>query len=86
MIASAQNSVPSLAEYNMHCIRSFRVRWGRSTMPLDEEESAAVVLISYPLELATLRRSCDPESSPPPSVVIEALTWSGRRLGSRSVK
>ena len=57
----------------MHLICSFKVQWGCSTIPLDEEESAAVVSISYPLDLTTLCRSRDPDSSPPLSVVIDTL-------------
>jgi hypothetical protein len=83
--ASAQNSVPSLAEYIMHLILSFNVRCGRSTIPFCNDESAAVELTSYPCELQTLFKSCDSDSSPPPSVVIVASAWSGSRSPKKSM-
>ena len=83
--ASAQNSVPSLAEYIIHLILSFNVRWGRLTIPFCDDESAAVELTSYPCELHTFVSSCDLDSSPPPSVVIVASTWSGRRSPKKSI-
>ena len=70
----------------MHCICSFQVQCGCSTMPFDEEESADMVYISYPLVLANLCRLYDLETSPAPSVVIDALTLSGSKSGSRSMK
>ena len=55
-------------------------------MPLDEEEYADVVFMSCPFDSATICRSKDPESSPPPSVVIVVWTWFGSKSDSWPLK
>ena len=70
----------------MHLVGFFYVLCGCSTMSWDEVGSVDVVFVSYQLDFATFCRSKDLESSSPLSVVILALTWSGRKSGSWLLK